>query len=71
MLANPKIAFVGSPREVAIDLGQREERPVGEAVAVDQEELVGRPSAPIIGTARHASRGGNPRTNVESARKYD
>ena len=40
MLAKPKIAFVGCPSEVAIDSGQREERPVDQAVAVDQEELV-------------------------------
>ena len=39
--ANPKIAFVGKPVLVAIDSGQREERPVGQRVAVDQEELVG------------------------------
>ena len=37
--ANPKIALVGSPARGGDRLGQREERPVGEAVAVDQEQL--------------------------------
>ena len=43
MLAKPKIAFVGSPARGGDRVGQREEGPVREAVAVDQEELsVGR-----------------------------
>ena len=39
--AKPKIALVGTPREVAIVSGQREERAVDEAVPVDQEQLAG------------------------------
>ena len=39
MFVNPSSAFVGMPSRRRELLGQREERPIGEVVAVDEEEL--------------------------------
>ena len=47
--AKPKIAFVGKPGRRRDRLGQREERAVGQRVAVDQVELV-------VPVGRHAQR---------------
>ena len=71
MLANPKIAFVGSPAGGRDRVGQREESPVGEAVAVDQVELSGRPSGPIIGTARERPRGQPDRESAPGRRTVE
>ena len=47
MFAKPSSAFVGKPSLVASSSGQGEEGPVGEVVAVDEEEL-GVPRGPVV-----------------------